>query len=290
MRITLQQIRVFLSVAQQEHVGQAAEALFMSQSAVSTALSDLESQLNQRLFDRIGKKIILNSNGKRLLPAAQAIADQVLALPHLISDKNLEGELTIGASSTIGSYILPALIMKYQRLYPNVKIKLETYNSYAIAKGIRDMVYDVGFVESDSVYPGVESILWKKDSLVIVAAADHPLCKRKSVTMEQLKHAHWIVRELGSGTRMMFDRYFQPHFQPQIQAELNNTESIKSAVLVSDNLSCISVHAVKNEIKQRQLKVLSIPGLTIERQLHRVSHPDRYQSPLVNHFLKIVQA
>lgn len=288
IKISLQQLRVFAAVAKHQHVNNAATALFMSQSAVSAALSELESQLNHSLFDRVGKTIIINANGKALLPAVQNILDRTQALPQFLSQDNVAGELVIGASSTIGTYLLPEYIAKFKNQFPQIQIHLTTSNSEAISKGVLNLEYDLGLIESDLQLPGLVRKHWKNDQLKLVAAPSKQLNARKKTSLEDLTTMQWILREKGSGTREAFERAFNEIFVPQVLLEFNNAEAIKRALCNSQAISLISEYAVENELQRGELVELIVKDLKINRQLFFITHADRYQSPLMKHFFSFL--
>ncbi|MCD6062016.1 MAG: LysR family transcriptional regulator, partial [Moraxellaceae bacterium] len=192
MRITLKQLEVFIAVAQAGNVTRASESLNITQSATSMALADFESQLGRKLFDRIGKRLQLNDSGRLLLPKALDAVARVADIEHMAaSDQAMIGPLRIGASLTIGNYMMPGLIGSFMKA--------------CIVEALEQFHIDLGFIEGFCHEPAIEVLPWCHDELVVFAAPSHPLAQKKKVTETDLANADWILREPGSGTREVFD-------------------------------------------------------------------------------------
>ena len=169
--------------------------LALSQSAVSAALTDLEGQLGVQLFDRVGKRLVVNEHGRLLYPRALALLEQAVEIEQLFREDN--GAIRIYASSTIGNYILPAVIARYRHDYPQLPIELSVGNSQDVMQAVLDFRVDIGFIEGPCHSTEIISEPWLEDELVVFAAPTSPLA-RGPVTLEQLAAAPWILRERGS--------------------------------------------------------------------------------------------
>ena len=282
MKITLQQLRLFVAVAQGNSMIKAAAALHISQSAISMGLAELESQLGKPLFDRIGKKLLLNSNGQKLLPKAQMILEEVIALPELLSEEEtLTGTLSIGASTTIGNYLLPRLITQFITEYPEVDVKLSVNNTEHIISQVLKLQVDMGYIEGSCHDKALDILPWQKDELLIVASAKHPLTRIERLTWQDFAMAKWVLREKGSGTRERFLQVIGKHFSPQILFELGNSEAIKQALFSGAGLACLSRLVVQQELKTGALVALNLPGIHLNRALLQIQHHARYQNPLI---------
>ena len=200
MHITLRQLEVFAEVLKSGSTTQASVMLALSQSAVSAALTDLEGQLGVQLFDRVGKRLVVNEHGRLLYPRALALLEQAVEIEQLFREDN--GAIRIYASSTIGNYILPAVIARYRHDYPQLPIELSVGNSQDVMQAVLDFRVDIGFIEGPCHSTEIISEPWLEDELVVFAAPTSPLA-RGPVTLEQLAAAPWILRERGSGTREM---------------------------------------------------------------------------------------
>lgn len=189
MHITLRQLEVFAEVLKSGSTTQASVMLALSQSAVSAALTDLEGQLGVQLFDRVGKRLVVNEHGRLLYPRALALLEQAVEIEQLFREDN--GAIRIYASSTIGNYILPAVIARYRHDYPQLPIELSVGNSQDVMQAVLDFRVDIGFIEGPCHSTEIISEPWLEDELVVFAAPTSPLA-RGPVTLEQLAAAPWI--------------------------------------------------------------------------------------------------
>src|SRR4051812_15927497 len=224
MRYTLRQLEVFSAVARAESVSRAAEALFMSQSAVSGALADLERQFDVRLFERVGKRLVLSELGRALWPQAEAVCEQARALEHNLS-RQYSGELRVGATLTIGNYLCPGLMTRFLRGQSDARISLHIANTAEIAQRVKSFEIDVGLVEGELSDPELAVQRWRDDELLVFCSPRHALAKRRALSDAELTQAEWIVRERGSGTRQAFDRALHGLLpELRIALELSQTE------------------------------------------------------------------
>jgi DNA-binding transcriptional LysR family regulator len=205
MRLTLRQLEIFQAVALRGSTSAAALSVPLSQSATSAAVNELERVLGIRLFDRAGKRLLLNDSGRALLPAALAVLDGA----QNIEDAFGGGErgtvdLKIFASTTIGNYVLPRVLARYRESHPNARLELRIGNTLDVVTAVSEFATDLGFIEGPSHAPDVTVVPWIEDELVIVAAPTHPLAssaRRGGASAKQLMEALWLLREPGSGTR-----------------------------------------------------------------------------------------
>ncbi|MCP5178241.1 MAG: LysR family transcriptional regulator, partial [Moraxellaceae bacterium] len=245
MRITLKQLAVFVAVAKHGTVTRAAAELNLTQSAASMALSDFEGQLDCLLFDRIGKRLQLNDLGRKLLPHAintVAHANELESIARGHGDK--VGSLKIGASLTIGNYLMPSLIANFMNEHPQCQLSLDIANTSQIIQSLEQFELDIGFIEGFCHTPNLEAIPWQCDELVVFCAPNHPLAQRQSVRSlkeSDFYDAQWILRESGSGTREVFDNAVIGRLpQLHILLELGHTEAIQRVVASGLGIGCAS--------------------------------------------------
>lgn len=287
MRITLKQIEVFVAVAKNESMSRAAEVLHLSQSACSMALSLLENQLNGNLFDRHGKQLFLNERGRILLPKAASMLDQAQELQDLMSQnkKNiLAGHLIVGASSTIGNYLLPEIIGRFMANQPKVKITLRVANTEQIIRQLLQFDIDVGMIEGRCHSEDVKVFPWKKDELIIISSPENPLCKKAKLTLKDLYASKWILRELGSGTRERFEEAMGGKINPFL--ELGHTEAVKQAVRAGFGISCLSRTTVLDSLRSSELVELNTPFLKLSRDFYILIHKEKYQTAVLSTFIE----
>ncbi|HEV2523785.1 MAG TPA: LysR family transcriptional regulator [Gammaproteobacteria bacterium] len=286
MRITLKQIEVFVTLAKTSNMTRASETLHMTQSACSMALSTMESQLGGVLFDRQGKKLILNERGKVVFPKAANIITQVQELQDVMRGKKevmLAGQLIVGASTTIGNYLLPGMIGNFVTRYPHTKITLCVENTERIIEKVLKFDIDVGMIEGNCYSDEIDVFPWKKDELIVIASPKHSLAKQKKMSLSDLQNAKWILREVGSGTREKFEEAMRGKIHPFL--ELGHTEAVKQAVCANLGISCLSRTAVSDLLKRGQLVELKTPFLKLTRDFYVLLHKKKHKTALLSKFM-----
>lgn len=287
MRITLKQLEVFVAIAKSGNVSHAAKKMYLSQSACSMALATLEEQLEGSIFDRHGKQLFLNERGRALLPKANAIISQIKELKDMMTENtkdNLSGQLVIGASKTIGNYLLPQLISEFICTHQNIQIKLEISNTEDILYKLLTYNVDIALLEANCYSDKVNTYPWKKDELVIVASPKHPLSKKRKLTFSDIVNARWLLRETPSQTRGKLEDTIGGRIQPFL--ELGDTEAIKQATQVGLGISCLSRIVVGEALKDNKLIELKTPFLNLSREFHILIHKEKHQSTIISEFLK----
>lgn len=204
-RLNLRQLEVFLATARGGSTRAAADRIARSQSAASTSLAELEAALGVELFDRIGRRLLLNENGRALLPKAQALVEQAAEVQALFTDEHA-APLLVAASFTIGEYLLPSLVAQWTQQHPKSQIHLRIGNTSEVIAAVAALDVDIGFVEGSQTHSDLVVRPWLDDEMVILAAPGHPLANR-CATARQLADATWVLREHGSGTRQIADEW-----------------------------------------------------------------------------------
>lgn len=283
MHITLRQLEVFAEVLKSGSTTQASVMLALSQSAVSAALTDLEGQLGVQLFDRVGKRLVVNEHGRLLYPRALALLEQTTEIEQLFRKDN--GAIRVYASSTIGNYILPAMIARYRRDFPDLPLELSVGNSQDVINAVLDFRVDIGLIEGPCHSTEIISEPWLEDELVVFAAPSSPLTKGP-VTLEQLAASPWILRERGSGTRELVDYLLLSHLPRfQMAMELGNSEAIKHAVRHGLGISCLSRRVIAEQLQAGTLSEVTVPLPRLVRTLWRVHHRQKHISNAITRFL-----
>jgi DNA-binding transcriptional LysR family regulator len=270
MRLTLRQLQIFHAVALSGSTTAAAESVALSQSATSAALNELERILGTRLFDRIGKRLILNDTGRGLLPTALAVLDGAKSIETtLISgDHALPIDLHLFASTTIGNYVLPRMLAHFREEVPIARVHLRIGNTLDVISAVQEFAADLGLIEGPCHATGMRVIPLWDDDLVIVAAPTHPLARaasRENLSVEQLSQAQWLMREPGSGTREAGEHALLPNIQHiRSSMTLGSSEAIKYAAVEGLGLSCLSRSVVQDLVTAGRLAILAtrLPRLT----------------------------
>jgi DNA-binding transcriptional LysR family regulator len=286
-------LRVFAAVATAGNVTHAARKLGTSQPAVSKQLAELEEALGVVLFDRLPRGVRLTSAGELLARhATQIFAAERAAEVELSELLGLRrGKLSVGASTTIGSYLIPAVFGAFHRAHPDVQLELEIANTAAIQAMVRDGRIDVGLTEG--FVPGAELDVEVVhfDEMVLIAGPTHALTKRRRVVARDLAEVPFILRERGSGTRDIIEAALRERgvmIQPAMA--LGSTEAVKHAVAQGLGVAMVSRLAVELELSSGTLCVLAVTDLSVRRALHLVRLAGKTPSPVVLAFIDTLRA
>jgi DNA-binding transcriptional LysR family regulator len=284
-RFTLAQLEVFTAIARGGAMRTAAGKLARSHSATSSALRELEAALGVQLFDRVGRKLLLNENGRAFLPRAVGILDQALDAASLFGNTHA-APLRIAASYTVGEYLLPDLIVQWKRQHPESQVRLAISNTLEVFDSVASFDAEVGFIEGEHTHPELLVRRWRTDQLCIVASPNHPLARQRA-TVARLAAGAWILREPGSGTRDASDRWLIPNLpQVTLELELGSNEAVKRAVASGLGLGCLSRLAVQDAIAGGWLVEVKTPLPAMQRTLSMVVHRGRSPGALVRDFVE----
>jgi DNA-binding transcriptional LysR family regulator len=291
--MTLEQLRVFVAVAEREHVTRAAEALNIAQSAVSASIAALEGRHGARLFHRVGRRIELTEAGALFLAEARAVLARAESAELVLSELGelKRGVLSVYASQTIAGYWLPRHLVGFRRSYPGVAIRLSMVNTNQAAAAVRSGEADLGFVEGEVDDPVLISEPVARDQLVIVVGAEHPWSEGKGLTKEDLSNADWVLREPGSGTRSGFEHALEglglsPH-NLRVALELPSNEAVRAAVEAGMGAAVISASVAAPSIEAGLLREADfrLP----ERCYHALRHAERYRSRAAETLMDIIR-
>jgi DNA-binding transcriptional LysR family regulator len=284
MNITLRQLEVFVAVARSGSVSLAASKLYLSQPAASMAVAELEKILGDKFFDRKGRKLHLNEKGRALLPISIDILNRVHEVERHFSHESLQptGIFKLGASTTIGSYVLPKLLDLFIKKFPKTEVSLDVQNSDAIIEKILRFDIDMGIIEGQCNNPAIETIPWRKDRLAVFCSPEHPLAKKDAISERDLSEANWILRESGSGSRAIFENAATGIINNfNVLLELGNTEAVKNAVESNIGISCLSIYTLERSIKHNELVELKTPFLDLSRFYYILVHKKKYKNQVL---------
>jgi len=292
MRLTLRQLQLFCAVARTGSTTAAAEAVALSQSATSAALNELEAVLGSRLFDRVGKRLVLNDSGRALLPDALSVLARAQAIEDGFGgDGTPRSRLRLAASTTIGNYLLPRLIARLRQQLPQAGLDVWIGNTLGVCQAVAAFDADLGLIEGPCHTPELTVLDWCRDELIVVAAPHHPLAAAAAqapLTAEQLRPAPWLLREPGSGTREAVEHALLPHLR-HVRAEitLGSSEAIKNAVAEGLGISCLSRVLVQDLLVSGRLRELPTLLPAMERRLALVHRRERQMSPALEQFVGV---
>ncbi|QHJ01012.1 LysR family transcriptional regulator [Xylophilus rhododendri] len=296
MRLSLRQLQIFIAVADTGSTSAAGQRIALSQSATSGALNELEALLGAQLFDRVGKRLLLNDNGRTLLPRSRELLDAAQEIESLFDPdaaRLLSSRLRLGASTTIGNYLLPALVAGFEREWPAAAVDMVIDNTRGIAALVARLEVDLGLIEGPCPEPTLKVLAWREDELVIVSAADHALAAeaaRAPLSLDALRSARWLQREPGSGTREAVEQALLPHLHHLGSSlQLGSTEAIKQAAAQGMGLACLSRAAVEDLVTLGRLAVLRTALPRLGRRLYLICHPQKRFSAALQRFLAHIE-
>jgi len=288
MQFTIRQLEIFKAVAESGHVTNSCEGLGISQSAVSMAIQELETNLNTQLFERRNRKLIINESGRLLLDKTQKLLAELKELEGAFLENKISGSLVVGASMTIGEYIMPNIVFDFMQKYPGSKLELKIANTKEVSEGLMSGDIDVAFVEGIIQNDKIELKPWRQDELAVIAS-NKKLYGKKSYKVEDLYEKNWVLRESGSGTRAVFHKFLGDRFSNlNIFFTLGNTEAIKKIVSQSDCLTCLSKLTVQKELSDGTLIEVPLDGYKFKRELNYAIFKEKYQSRLIKEFVSFV--
>lgn len=278
--MNLNHLAIFHAVAREGSVTLGAERLHISQPAVSKQLQEFERSLGAPLFDRLPRGMRLTESGELLVGYARRLFGQEAeAEAALVELRGLErGRLAVGASMTIGGYLLPDVLARFHQEYPGIDMRLEIANTEEVQQRLIEGTLDVGLTEGFLEHPELEAAVFREDEMVVIAPPDHPLLLEGPVTAERLCREPFVVREEGSGTRAVVERAFAERglaLRPVMS--LGNIEAIKRAVAAGVGVAMVSALTVGLELETGRLSVVSVIDLSVRRPLHRLHLRGRHQ-------------
>ncbi|HSF03943.1 MAG TPA: LysR family transcriptional regulator [Solirubrobacterales bacterium] len=276
--MTFRQLEIFLAVAREGSFSLAARKVHLSQPTMSEHVRELERELGKPLFARRGRAVGLTEAGRVLEPyAARVVAAVGDARQAVVEVDGLaRGSLLIGASTTPGIYVLPAVIGAFWRRYPGIDLRLEIANSRLIEERIRADELDLGVVGGHGLAPREQCLAaGLLDELVLIASIKHPWAGQRAVAPERLVEERVLVREEGSATRQVTERALQAAgVVLRRTMQLGHTEAIKQAVMAGLGVAFVSRYSIRGEVETRRLAVVTMKGLRVQRHFH-VIHNER---------------
>ncbi|MBL4911132.1 MAG: LysR family transcriptional regulator [Alteromonadaceae bacterium] len=288
MNITLKQLSVFVTTARLNRITQAAEELCLTQSAASQSLKELENTLGYQVFNRTGRKLLLNDAGRSILTTAITMLELQNQLQQPIMTE-LKGELKVAASVTIGSYVMPKLLANFVQQYPKVEPKLYISNSADVIERLSTGQAHIGLIEAPMSHSELIISPWRRDELAVFCAQEHKLANKPLVTITEMSQQRWILREQGSGTRAVFVGAMQQQGGViEHSMDLSRQEAIKQAVKANLGLGVLSFLSIEQELSLGLFKKLHTP-LNLNRQFSIVQSEHYQQNKLVSAFKEFLQ-
>ncbi|MDD7568999.1 MAG: LysR family transcriptional regulator [[Actinobacillus] rossii] len=286
MRLTLKQLSVFITVYRFGKTTQAGEELSLSQPAISSALSELEKLLEIQLFERNGKKLIATKAADKLYPQAMSLISQAKAIEKIFLIEKVQ--LHIGASTTVGNYLLPKLISDFMKANSHIEIILHVHNTKEICEGVRNFNYDAGFIEGDNLFDELIAEAWQQDELMLFCSANTRFLqtKQNKITLEHLQKLPLVLREQGSGTRETIERLILFKLSNYNAMQLYHSEAIRQAVIHDFGIGCLSKYVLDDAYELGKIRYLSLTGHKLMRTLWLITHHNKHISEPLAQFLE----
>jgi len=280
---SLRQIELFISVSQAQTLIEVATQFKMSQSAISMALKELENNLDEKLFERVGKKLVLNERGRLFLKKVQPLFIELKDLHHTFTQNHFHGDIKLGASLTTAHYIMPQLLTQYKDKRPEVSTSLKMANTQEIVKLVENAEIDLGIIEGNISSTSVIQEVIAPDELIVVSSNPY---MRENYYIDNLTQMKWILREKGSGTRSVFLEQIKPiDKELNIILELEHTEAIKNFLLLDkDYISCLPRISVAKELQEKRLFEIKIINNVFKRDFSLVYNKKRTSTLLMEDF------
>lgn len=275
--ITLRQLQVFESVARHLNHSRAAAELYLSQPAVSMQIKQAEETCGLPLFEPVGRKLFLTEAGRELLHYSRSILQHVRELEAVLGDlKGLErGSLSIAVVST-ANYFMANLLAKFIQAYPGIQVSLRVANRDSVLQQVTDNMAHFAIMGLPAENSEMDAHPFMENPLVIIAPPSHPLATRSRITPEELAREIFVLREHGSGTRRVIERFFAQHNLPMPRSmEMDSNEAIKQCVQAGIGLGIISLHAIELKLETARLHVLNVDGFPIVRNWYIVHRKNK---------------
>ncbi len=280
--MTLDQLRIFVAVAEREHLTRAAAALNLTPSAVSSAVRVLEDRYGAALFHRVGRRIELTEAGRIFLAEAQATLARAKAAELVLTELGglARGSLALQASQTIASYWLPARIVRFHAAHPGIALSLAVGNTETVTRAVTDGAAELGLVEGEIDAPALSAATVARDRVIVVVAPAHPWADRRDLSGDEILAQPWVMREPGSGTRSAFEAALRrigiDAAALTIALELPSNEAVRSAVELGGGATVVSELVVAAYLAAGRL--VHVPFAIPERSFRLIRHKERYRT------------
>jgi DNA-binding transcriptional LysR family regulator len=296
LQIDFRHLETFCRVANLKSFSRAADDLFLTQPTISGHILSLEQSLSLRLFDRTSREVHLTKAGEVFLKYASKILSFRKDLLNALSEfsQGIKGELSLGASTIPGEYLIPKLMSDFKKEHPHFIICLKIADTKEIVQYVLQDSVEFGIIGAKLNHPSLHFEKYEEDEIVVVAPSDHPLTRKKRVNVDELLKEPWIIREEGSGTQMAVEKALRKKGkslkQFHVAMEMGSTSSVKEGVKAKLGLAFLSKRATEEELSQRSLSRIDVEGIEpISRQIYLVTHRGRTLSPIGMEFLRFLK-
>lgn len=279
-----------MTVYQEESITRAAEKLHMTQPATSLAIREMEEYYHTKLFERSGRGIRVTSAGTRLYPSAARLLSLYDEMDAEMKNWDTSGRLRIGSSISIGSCILPQLINRFSKKYPELELYVKVDSSDVIEQNILENHLDFALIEGSVHSEKLKSSVFLDDELVPVCSRFHPLAGAEDIELDSLKKEHFLMREPNSGTRQLADSSFAlKNFQIKPAWESTSTAALINAVSIGLGISILPKRMLEKQLRMHQIASFTIRDLDLKRHYSLIYHENKFVSPTMQEFFDMLE-
>ena len=288
--MTLKHIKIFVTVYQEESITRAAEKLHMTQPATSLAIREMEEYYHTKLFERSGRGIRVTSAGTRLYPSAARLLSLYDEMDAEMKNWDTSGRLRIGSSISIGSCILPQLINRFSKKYPELELYVKVDSSDVIEQNILENHLDFALIEGSVHSEKLKSSVFLDDELVPVCSRFHPLAGAEDIELDSRKKENFLMREPNSGTRQLADSSFAlKNFQIKPAWESTSTAALINAVSIGLGISILPKRMLEKQLRMHQIASFTIRDLDLKRHYSLIYHENKFVSPTMQEFFDMLE-
>ncbi len=278
--ITIKHLTIFREVARVKSMSKAAENLYISQPTISQKIQEIENYYHIKLFQRHSRTLGISTEGKLFLEHANKILDELDFIENMFFNKNDQMTIKFGSTLTVANAVTARMLKTIEKKHPEMHFQVYVDNTHSIEEKLLSNELDIAIVEGDIHNDNIihEPII--HDQLVLVCSKEHPLSQYDVITLNDLQHLPFIVREKGSGTRAMLDNFMHHHkITYTVEWQCHSWSSIKQAVIMNHGLTLISARLVQNEIDQGLLHVLTLADWSWHRMFSLCYHKEKCNNP-----------
>lgn len=286
--MTIRNLEIFTKVAELGSMSAAAKSLYITQPSVSLAIAEIEHEYNVKLFDRVGNRLRLTPTGQQLLEYTSSILHQYKEMERFLKDESHSSAIRIGATATVGQYIIAPIIDELKREIPDIKCEVTVASTRVVEDALLRSELDIGFVEGDITSHSLVVKPIMEDELAVICSPEHPFYLRKTVQLQELEGETFILREEGSGTRAKVESILREnHISYNPQWKCTSFGAIKEAVRHNLGITIISPRVARHELLNGDLWACFIEGSSFKRTFDLVYRQNKYFSRSLKRFVEL---
>lgn len=287
--MTIRHLKIFIAVAECGSMSGAASKLFLSQPTISQAIRELEEYYDTQLFDRIAKRLYITPMGQTLLAQAYQVVGQFDQMEAQMKKSSQKNSLRIGGTITVGAALLSNIMADFEKQMPEAETFACIENTKMIEEKLLRSELDIAIVEGEIHHKDLVSVPCIRDFLVLCCGPGHPFANRETIHVQELNGANFIMREPGSGTRALFNKFIKTHnLQIHTSWEATCPEAFRSAMLYNGCLAVISVRLLERDIMEKRIRIFQAQSDEFERSFSVVYHKGKVHTPAMNLIQKII--